>query len=616
VYFRGGRLVLAAALLLAGCGRQQDRTVRTIAILPFDNLASADLDWMSRGFPVSLRLQWAGTERTRPVVVAALRDVPASGSTRIAHGYFSAAGGRLSVHVEIENTATRRMESVFALSGPVSGGILPLSREIARRIDPAARELPTGNAEALHAYVLATGAASAEESANWFERAVLADPGFGAAYVEWAQSLAARGDRVRAVQVVAAARARAGGFQELERARIGVLDAALAGDRAREREALVALTRADPGDIDVYRTLAERDTVARRYDSAAEWYSQVLARRPGDIASLNMLGYEYAWGGNFERAVHTMERYRLLRPNEANPIDSLADVHYYFGRFEQAAKLYEEAHAKDAVLLGGGDLYKAAWARLMQGDRAGAEEAFRRFLAAREAAHDVVPYRQAQWEYVTGRRRDAMARLERLAQTAPPQVASLAWAQLGFWSLETGDRARALECARKAPAPGALPAICAFLAQPPATAGEWAARAGRFLPQPAQAPLRQVTLAYALLLSKNYSAAAEPLEQLWGASAPTSPDWPAVAFAWALVETGRFERVPALITPNPIPEPTGERPFLSLVFPRLFYLRGALAEKQNRREDARANYKRFLELAGDLPDYFGERERATKALAR
>jgi tetratricopeptide (TPR) repeat protein len=616
VCFKRGRLALASALLLAACTRQEDRTVRTVALLPFENLAPAELEWMSRGFSESLRLQLAGTAHTRPLALAALRDVPASGATGIIHGYFSLAAGRLSVHAEVENTATHRMESVIALNGAVSGGILPLSREIARRIDPGARELPTKNADALRAYVLALGAAGTDAASHSFEQAVAADPCFGAAYLEWAQALVSRGDRARASQVIAAARAQAARFPELERVRLGVIAAALAGDRASERGALVALTRADPGDASVLRKLADLDTAARRYDSAAQWYERVLERRPDDVESLNLLGYTYAWGGNLERAVTALERYRAMRPGDANPLDSLADVHYYCGRFAQAAALYEQAHAKDPALLAGGDLYKAAWARLMQGDRRAADETFARFLAAREAVRDVVPYRQAQWEYVTGRPRQAIARLERLAQSAPPPVASLVWAQLGFWSIEAGDRARALECARKAPVAGPLPALCAFLAQPPAPAEVWAARIARILPQPAQAPLRQLALAYALLLSKDFSAAAPPLERAWNASSPTSPDCPAVSLAWALVETGRFERVPELINPNPVPEPTGERPFLSLTFPRLFYLRGALAEKQNRREDARTNYKRFLELAGDLPDYFGERDRATKALAR
>jgi hypothetical protein len=126
--------------------------------------------------------------------------------------------------------------------------------------------------------------------------------------------------------------------------------------------------------------------------------------------------------------------------------------------------------------------------------------------------------------------------------------------------------------------------------------------------------MRQLALAYALLLSKQFDAAIAPLEQLYAATAPASPDWPAVPLAWALVETERFERVPELLRLAPLPTATGEQPFLSAEFPRVLYLRGMLAEKHNRREDARENYKLFMRFVG--PDSFGEQERATRGLER
>jgi predicted RNA polymerase sigma factor len=65
-----------------------------------------------------------------------------------------------------------------------------------------------------------------------------------------------------------------------------------------------------------------------------------------------------------------------------------------------------------------------------------------------------------------------------------------------------------------------------------------------------------------------------------------------------------------------IPDALREHPFLSLSFPRIFFLRGALLERQGRRQEARANYELFLRLSGDLPMIFGEEQRAREALAR
>ncbi len=607
---------LAAALLLTACSGRESTGIRAVGILPFENLAASDLDWMGRGFGESLRLQLAGTPRTQPVALGALRDAPGSGAGLVVHGYFSVQGGRLDVRADIEDLSTHRMTNRIAVSGPVSGGMLPLSREIALKIAADARTLPTRSETALRAYVEALESADAPAGNQAFGQAVAADPSFGAAWADWAQALIARGDRTAAAQALASARANVSRFQNLERARLAVVAAALTGDREGQRRALGALALTMPADTGVLRQLAALDTAGHRYLDAAAWYERIAQRQPEDAAVFNLLGYAYAWGGRSEKAIQALERYRALAPKEANPIDSLGDVQYSFGHFAEAAKLYEESDAKDRAFLGGGSLYKAAWARLMQGDRKTADATFARFIEARQAAQDpIVPYRRAQWEYLTGRRKEALARLEQIAQSPQSPLASLACAQLAIWSLEAGDRAGALRYAQRSPAPGGLTAIAAFLAQPPASAQEWKARGERLLPQPGQAGLRRLAVAYALLLSKDFGAAVAPLGEAYAASVPSSPDWPAVLLAWALIESGKFDRIPELLGPNPVPVATGDRPFISLEFPRLFFLRAVAAEKQNRRDEARANYQRYLDLAGAAPDFFGERERATKALA-
>jgi Tfp pilus assembly protein PilF len=616
VCFRRLRPWLLAALLSVSCSREGERGVLTLAILPFENLTGRpEFDWISRGLAEAVRLQLAGTARFEPVAISALRDAETAHAERTLHGYFSVLGGRLDVRAVVENTATRRMVRTAAASGPASGGPVPLSSAIAHDLEASARAVPTASAAALEAYVTALNALDQAVADRDFERAVAADPGFGAAYLGWAEALIARGGRDRAVQVLAAAHANASRFPELERVRLSFLGAALSGDREGERAALVALTRADPADASVCRSLGELDTARHDYTSSAKWYEQAAARDPHDVNVLNQLGYVHAWAGDLDGAVKALTRYRDLRPNEANPLDSLGDANYYLGRFAEAEKQYAAAHAANTSFLAGGDLYKGAWARLMQDNVGGADELFARFLEARTAAGDIVPFRQAQWEYVTGRRRAAVARLEQFAQSAPPQTAAPAWCALTLWSLEAGDRARAQGFAAKA---GSTPlgALFGFLAEPAAPAAEGAARAAQILPAPPQAGLRKLATAYALLLARDFRGATAPLEESYAASNPASPDWPAVPLAWALVENDDFARARQLVAFNPVPDPTGELPFLSLSFPRIFYLRAVVADKENRRGDAKRNYSMFLKFAGDLPDAFGERARAAAALSR
>ena len=57
----------------------------------------------------------------------------------------------------------------------------------------------------------------------------------------------------------------------------------------------------------------------------------------------------------------------------------------------------------------------------------------------------------------------------------------------------------------------------------------------------------------------------------------------------------------------------GINPLLSLYFPRLYYLRGRLADHQGKHDQALQNYRLFLKLSGDSPDIWDDMRRAREA---
>jgi hypothetical protein len=142
--------------------------------------------------------------------------------------------------------------------------------------------------------------------------------------------------------------------------------------------------------------------------------------------------------------------------------------------------------------------------------------------------------------------------------------------------------------------------VARFLAQPAASPAEWAARAGRLAPNPAQETIRNTALAYALLLAKQYQAAAPVLEQLYGEGQSAGEGVP-VLLAWTYLETGRAADAAVLLRFNPIPPNTGLEPFMALYFPRFYYLRGLAAERAGKSADARDNYALFQKLSGPDP---------------
>jgi TolB-like protein len=590
-------LALAAAALAVSCS-QQDRANRRIAILPFENLsANPALEWMGRGFAEAVRLQLEGCPRTEPITIVSLRDLPAARATQVLEGYFDIRGGRLHVEAVLQDARRIRHVGTLRAAGSNEWDPLPLARAVAAGIDPLARPLPTNSPAAFAAYIEGIAAINPTAADSGFDRAVGADPGFAAAYVEWLQSLTARGDTAPAIRLLAAARQRSGAFPALERARLDLTAARLAGDRAGERNALVALTRTDPADTSVYRRLSELDAAAHSFGNAAAFLQQAADRDPDDVLLLNQLGYLRAWAGDLGGAVKALERYRSMRPDETNPIDSLGDVYYWSGRFSEAERTYREAYAKSPAFLDGVDLYKAAWARLFAGDRNAADAAMAEYLQSRASAGDpLVEWHRAEWEHASGRQDAAVARLERFAPAAQPARASFAYAQLAIWAADRKDLARAREYALKAPSALPVGLLARFLIEPPASAAEWRARAASAFPSPAQAKLRRLALAYALLGSQQFADALGPLQELYDTADPSSPDWPGIPLAWALGETGK--PVPALLVGNPAPNPAAEGPVQSLTFPRALYVRGVLAARQGRRDEAQASLKLFSEYSG------------------
>lgn len=572
-------------------------------MLPFENLAGdPGLDWMSRGLAEAVLLGMSGSPRAHAFVVPSLRDTPAARPTHILHGYYARHGTNLRVEALLEAAGSNRMVKRVAAAGPVGAGAAPLAHALVGELDGRAPPPPGPPEAALHAYVEGLQAADRPLAAQAFQRAVHADAGFGPAYVAWAQRLAAEGDSSGAREVISRAREAGGRIQPRERARLADLAAALDGDRAAQHRALLELAQATPADPDAFRRLGSVETLLRRYADAVASYRKALERDPDNVLFLNQLGYAQAYAQDLAGAAGTLERYREQRPEEANPSDSLGDVHYYLGRFREAEGHYLDANRKDPWFLGGGTLWKAAWARLMTGEVKAADELCGKYLQLRKAGGDgLAELRQREWEYLTGRRPQAVTRLESLARGP---VGSLACSQLVIWSLSAGDRERAQRYVRCAtagardPAAAMLARTCQFLVQPAAPADEWTARAERFFPGPTQATLRRSALAHALLLAGQFTAALAPLKELYQQTPASSPEPVNVLLAWALIEAGRIPEAGPLLETYPIPEPAFQQPFSCLSFPRLFRLRGVFLEKQGRAAEAKASYRLYEELGG------------------
>ena len=569
-----------------------------------------------QGSPQRYAIQWRalhsfdaslGRRPGAPGISAESTGALVAGANQIVYGDFSVVNGALHATATEEDLATHKMVRVASASGSASDGIFPVAEALARQLGET-RPFGTRNPQALRDFVAALESPDPVAASQDFAKAAAADPDFGRAYVSWLDTAIAQRDRAEADRIVEQARAHQDRLSGLDRAGLDLGAGALRGDFYAQLEARRELARLDPADPNHHRALAEALMSNRDYDGAIVEFRRALSIRPDDVVALNVMGYAAAYSGDLPTAIRVLRGYEQLRPNEPNPLDSLGDAHFALGHFGEAEQFYLAAHAKAPGFLNGGEVLKAAQARLMTGDVPGATALFSRYLAGRQAAHDPnAPYHAAAWSWQTGARRPAIASLDRLAWAdaagASREVACRADAQAAIWLLDLGDRAGAAEHASKAvaeavPATSPLVALVAFLAQPEA------------FPAPAQSPLKDYARAYALLFGRQFQPAAQALQDLYRRPTGELNDGLAVLLAWAYAESGDWQRAEPLLRLTPLPQASGLPLFSSLYFPRLFFLRGVGLDREGHRAEAARYYQMFRALSGPDSAIWGEEQRA------
>jgi Flp pilus assembly protein TadD len=390
--------VIPALVALAACSRAPQRAVERIAILPFDNLTGdAALDWVASAGPDILSEELAGGAHVLPLRATSVGTAALLGATQLLHCTFSQRGGSLHVEFALEDAERHRMVA----TGSVEGTVLFAVSTLARRLDAGARPFSTPNQDAVAAW-----------GRGEFERAVTLDPDFGTAWASWIAQSAQSGKPEVAAVLAERALARASLRTPFSKAQIQLTSALLRKDETARIAALTDLARLAPNDTGIVLGLAEIEQRRRRYSAAAELYRRVLAMDSGNANALNGLGYAEGENGDLDAAKKTLEAYGQ-RPDQANnALDSLGEVHFMNGRFAEAEKYFAQVSAREPNFLNSAPLMKAAYAHWLGGDLAGADALMKKYLDLRAKQNDpLVVWREAVWQYATGRREQALATL-------------------------------------------------------------------------------------------------------------------------------------------------------------------------------------------------------------
>jgi len=531
-----------------------------LAILPFENLSSNEnLAWMGRAVASALVYDLTPAGNVYAQNVESIAASHSMDATRAVQGYYFEGNGRISFRVTVEDTRRTKTVDSFELDGLASEGVLPLVNRLAAKLSPAARPFGTAKEEVFRDYGQALNAGDRAAALRALEAATAADPGFSLAYLTLAKVLAGGGDRDQALKVLTAARN--AHLSAIDGAELDYVLSTVAGDVNGREKALEILTRSGSPNYTRLKELAELQLSERKFSDAARSF-EAAAKLAGDDQTIwNQLGYAYAFAGDLAGARRALETYqRGLGPGDVNGLDSLGEVSFYLGDFAGAEKYFLEASAKNA-----GELLKAAQARLMTGDLPGADGLFQKFLGANQSAQrELAAYQQAQWEFLTGRRKAGMQRLEQILTKLPGEAPVVGACQLSIWKLQAGDSEGAGGMAEQAVRSAQSPAVRDMSAMCRAVA--------------------EGSNAVGLMLARKYTQALPLIEKSYRETNPSFDGQIRTLLAWAYVENGRASDAKKLVALYPIPLSSGDPMFASVIFPRFLFLRGVVLQDRRSTE--------------------------------
>jgi len=582
--------LLIFAIFQACARRPQPAGIARLAVLPFDDLTSDAR--LGRACAAVIAYDLAGASNLAVQPIGSRSDAYATHASQILDAYVTQQQDRLEIHATLESLDARTATATYLLGGPVSDGLIPLLNQLSQKLAGNARQFSTANQEAFRLYGEALGAKDTESASQVYEAATRLDARFSSAYLGWAEALFTANDRAGALKVLTAGKSQ--NPDAIDQAEMDYLVASGAGDLNGREKALEALTRLTPANSKPFNELAQQQFASRKFQDSVRSFEAAARLSPEDPTIWNELGYAQAELGDLKHARELLERYQALAPDTVNPLDSLGEVSFFLGDFGGAAKYFEQARQKNPAV-GGIELLKSAQAHLFAGDLKSADALFGQ-------AAGLSALQRAQWEFVTGRRKEALARITDLAANLEGDARTLTACQLALWKLQTGDSKSAAELAMR-------------------TASEVQSTQARTLAATCLAiaartpPPSKTAAAYALIFARNFSAATPLLESIYRETNPSVDSQIRTMLAWAYIETGRIADARPLLRLIPIPLVNGSDPlFASLLFPRFLYLRSVILEKDGKQDEAKRWRALYLKYAGDVPDIFDSNTQHPTAL--
>jgi tetratricopeptide (TPR) repeat protein len=178
------------------------------------------------------------------------------------------------------------------------------------------------------------------DSYSHFQKAVALDPGFAWAELSVANSAPTAKEFFEHLDKAVRLADKA---SDGERLLILAAQAGSNNDTVKQKEHLVALVAAYPGDERAHFNLGGYYFGQQEYGSAIEHYRKATEINPDYSTAYNILGYAYRQSGDYADAEKAFQKYIELIPKDPNPYDSYAELLLKMGRFDESIAQYRKA---------------------------------------------------------------------------------------------------------------------------------------------------------------------------------------------------------------------------------------------------------------------------------
>jgi serine/threonine-protein kinase len=631
---------------------------------------TAGLDVMSSRRTSDL-LRDAGQPEAGADPAEAFELVREAGARAVVAGAVYRSGSDFRLDVRVEDLGSSRLIAATSVRGP---DVFALADELVGRLRAALRvegdgagrgiaEITTHSIEAFRLYTegyAAIRGLRTNEARQALEAALRLDPGYALAHVALSEAFEKFSDQKRAEEHLARAQALAGRLSERDRLLVEAREAHFAGQTDRTVRALETFIARWPTEDTAWDLLVHaygRDPALkpRQLDVLRRWRAAVPG--PGAGHMHNHFGYAYIDAGRLDEATRSFEAYIRVNPKEPNAYDSFAEALMIAGRLPEALASYERALAIDPLF--GGSLAGRSWILGMSG---------RLDDAAQAAAQieDLGERSGIAWRHVhviramlasrAGRYREASAAIDRGRQLATRLrsvgldlelrlAAALIALDTAQWSRARAEATAALGQLDR------LRNVVEPLFYPPAlrsfaryVAGVAEARSGRLAAAERHLEAQRVENRVDDLLQVwwQHALAGElaflrgdltGAESLWRAGMPSRKTYFSMRYAttmfasqlphrdWAArVQRARGDLAGAAATYDALNTPSATTPWTAVVEPRFVLERARLLDRAGHRQDAEAEYRRFLDLwhgaDSDVPELAEARRYVKTASAR